>query len=111
MATYLGRWKFSDATIKNFIENPQDRTNAANNLIQGFGGKMECYYMSTGEYDGLGIFEFPETQSINACVLLARSTGAFRAFEITPLITAKEAQAAMNQAKTTSVRYQAPNNA
>ena len=78
MATYLGRWKFSDATIKNFIENPQDRTNAANNLIQGFGGKMECYYMSTGEFDGLGIFEFPETQHQRlrlACPLDGRVSG------------------------------------
>jgi len=109
MAHYLLRWQFSSASARSFVEKPQDRTKPAHALIETFGGKMHSYYFALGEYDGLGIVEFPDNVSITAASMLAASTGAFARFETTPLLTAQEAEAAMKRAHDKAGTYRAPN--
>jgi uncharacterized protein with GYD domain len=109
MVHFLMRWQFSAATAKAFIDKPQDRTKPAHDLIEGFGGKLHSYYFALGEYDGLGIVEFPDTIAATATSLTAASSGAFSRFETIPLLTTKEAEAAMTQAKAKAGSYQAPN--
>jgi uncharacterized protein with GYD domain len=109
MAHYLLRWQFKDATAKALVDKPQDRTGPARALIEGFGGKLLCYYFALGEYDGLGICEFPDNTAVVACSMRAAATGAFSRFETTALLTAAEAEAAMRKAKETKVDYRPPN--
>jgi uncharacterized protein with GYD domain len=109
MSHFMLRWKFSESTAKNFVANPQDRTGAATTLVEGFGGKLLSYYFAFGDYDGVGIAEFPDNISAGACSMNASATGAFARFETTTLLTAKEAEAAMNKAKNTKTGYKAPN--
>lgn len=109
MAHFLLRWQFSSASAKSFTAKPQDRTGPARELIEGFGGKLHCYYFALGDYDGLGIVEFPDNVSVTAASLLAASTGAFTRFETTALLTAQEAEAAMKKAQAKSGSYKAPN--
>ena len=108
MPHYLLRWQFKDSTAKALVDKPQDRTKPATALIEGFGGKMHCYYFALGDYDGLGIAEFPDNTSATACSMRAASTGSFARFETTALITAQEAEAAMKMAKAAKVAYKAP---
>jgi uncharacterized protein with GYD domain len=108
MAHYLVRWQFKDTTAKGFLEHPQDRTRPATALVEAFGGKLLCYYFALGEYDGLGICEFPDAGSVVAFSMKASSSGAFARFETTALLTAQEAEAAMKRAQSTSVTYQPP---
>jgi uncharacterized protein with GYD domain len=109
MSHYLIRWQFKDATAKALVDKPQNRTAPAKALIEGFGGKLLSYYFALGDYDGLGICEFPDTVSVAACSMKAASTGAFARFETTALLTATEAEAAMKKAKEAKVEYRAPN--
>jgi uncharacterized protein with GYD domain len=109
MSHYLIRWQFKDATAKALVDKPQNRTAPATALIEGFGGKLISYYFALGDYDGLGICEFPDTISAAACSMKAASTGAFARFETTALLTATEAEAAMKRAKEAKVEYRAPN--
>jgi len=109
MGHYMLRWQLSADSAKNFVAKPQDRTKAATALIEGFGGKLLSYYFALGDYDGLGICEFPDHVSVTACSMKAAGTGAFSRFETTVLLTAQEAEAAMKQAKGAKVKYTAPN--
>jgi uncharacterized protein with GYD domain len=109
MSHYMLRWQFKDTAAKAMVEKPQDRTAPATALIEGFGGKLLCYYFAFGEYDGLGICEFPNAISIAACSMKAASTGAFARFETMALLTGAEAEAAMKKARDTSVNYRPPN--
>ena len=108
MPHYLIRWQFKDSTAKGLVDKPQDRTAPARTLTEAFGGKLLCYYFSFGDYDGLGIGEFPDPVSAAAFSMKAASTGAFSRFETTVLLTAAEAEAAMKQAKTTKTNYKPP---
>jgi uncharacterized protein with GYD domain len=102
-AHYLLRWQFKDATAKTLVDKPQDRTASAKALVEGFGGKLHSYYFALGDYDGVGICEFPDTITVAACSMKAASTGAFARFETTALLTAREAEAAMKKAKEAKV--------
>lgn len=105
----LLRWKLTPDSVENLVNNPQNRTEQARNLIQAFGGKLESYYFALGDIDGCGIAQFPDAISIAACRLKAQSTGAFRNFEATVLLTGQEAEQAMQRAGEAEGKYQAPN--
>jgi uncharacterized protein with GYD domain len=108
MSHYLVRWQFKDATAKGLLNKPQDRTGPATELVEAFGGKLHCYYFAFGDYDGLGICEFPNNESVAAFSLKAAATGAFARFETTVLLTAQEAEAAMKHAHSAKVNYRPP---
>ena len=109
MAHYMLRWQFTSSSAKSMVGKPHDRTGPASALIEAFGGKLREYYFSFGEYDGVGIVEFPDNVSAGACSMTAASSGGFSKFETMPLLTAKEAEAAMKKAHDTKSGYQAPN--
>jgi uncharacterized protein with GYD domain len=90
------------------VGTPQDRTGPAMTLIEGFGRKLHSYFFVFGEYDGLAICEFPDNTAAAACSMTAASTGAFSRFETMSLLTAKEAQAAMQRAHDTKTGYVPP---
>lgn len=108
MPHYMLRWQLNTASAKAFVAKPQDRTAPATALIEGFGGKLLCYYFALGEYDGLGIVEFPDNIAVTACSMKAAATGSFSRFETTALLTAQEAEAAMKKAKAAKTAYKAP---
>lgn len=108
MPHYLARWQFKDSAAKGFIDRPQDRTAPATALVEGFGGKLLCYYFAFGEYDGLAICEFPDNGSVAALSIKAAASGAFTKFETTVLFTAQEAEAAMRRAGSANVNYKVP---
>jgi uncharacterized protein with GYD domain len=109
MALYELRWMFKDATVKAMTDRPQDREPPARELIESFGGKMHHYYFMLGEYDELAIVEFPDNASAAATSMRASASGAFARFETHPLMTAQEAQRAMQMVKDSKVAYRAPN--
>ena len=110
MAHFMIRWQLTDSSAKGLVATPQDRTAIARVLAESFGGKLLHYYFSFGEYDGVGICEFPDNTAVAAFSMTAASTGAFSRFETTPLLTGKEAEAAMKRAhETKATGYKPPN--
>lgn len=109
MSPYLIRWQFKDGTVEALVDTPHKRTTPAQALIEGFGGKLLSYYFALGEFDGVGICEFPDNVSVMACSMKAVATGAFARFETMALLTAAEAEEAMKKAKHTKLNYSAPN--
>lgn len=108
MSHFMIRWQFNGASAKAMVGKPQDRTGPARMLIEGFGGKLLSYYFAFGEYDGVAICEFSDITSAAACSMTAASTGAFSRFETMTLLTAKEAEAAMQRAHDTKTGYKPP---
>ncbi|HKM63576.1 MAG TPA: GYD domain-containing protein [Acidisphaera sp.] len=108
MPHFMVRCQFTDASAKAMVGKPQDRTGMASALCEGFGGKLNSYYFAFGDYDVIAISEFPDNTSALAASLAATSTGGFSRFETTPLMTGKEAEAAMKRAHGAKTAYQPP---
>ena len=104
------RWQLTDNSAKGLVARPQDRTETARVLVESFGGKLHHYYFSFGEYDGVGICEFPDNTAVAAFSMAAASMGAFSRFETMALLTGKDAEAAMKRAhETKTTGYKPPN--
>jgi uncharacterized protein with GYD domain len=108
MSHFMLRWQFTDASAKALVGKPHDRTGAAKALIEGFRGKLHGYYLSMGEFDGVAICEFADNTTAVACSMAAGAGGGFARFETTPLLTAKEAEAAMKHAHDAKTEYKPP---
>ena len=109
MPLYELRWMFKDAAVKAMTERPHAREAPARELIEGLGGNMHHYCFTLGEDDGLAIVEFPDNASAAATSMRASASGAFARFETHPLMTAQEAQRAMQMVKDCAKAYRAPN--
>jgi len=108
MAYYLLQWAFKPAQIKALTERPNDRTHEALKVIEAFGGKLHHYFFCFGEYDGVAVCEFPDNISATACGMTTTGTDAFAKWETRILLTAQEAQQAMEKAKNTKSGYRPP---
>lgn len=104
MARYLVQVGYAPETLAGMLKTPEDRTLAVQAGIESLGGKLECLYMSFGEYDGVGIAEIPDNVAAVALSMAFGATGRFRAFRTTPLITMQEGMEAMRAAGKVSLR-------
>jgi hypothetical protein len=62
------------------------------------------YWLVSGEYTGIGIWDFPDAASSAALSAVTASTGAFAEFRAIELLTAGEMDAALGK----SMTYRAP---
>jgi len=108
MAFFLIQFTYDDDAIGNLVKNPQDRSVQAQAVAESFGGKMHQFFFAFGDYDGVGIAEFPDTESMAACSLYLGSTGAFDTMKTTLLIDPAEGLAAMKRANSTQTGYKPP---
>ena len=106
MAHYMVQWSFNSETVSNLVSNPQDRAVAVRAMVERWGGKLDVFYYTFGDYDGVAIVEMPDNVSMVAVSMAISASGAFKAFNSTVLITSEEAMEAMRKAST--LGYQAP---
>ena len=106
MAKYLVLFGLTGETIKRFVANPSDRAAVVRALAESAGGSLECYYWMFGQYDGMGIFVLPDSQTMAAVCLAATSSGAFSRFETHELIEAGALTAIAERAR--GIAYQPP---
>jgi uncharacterized protein with GYD domain len=107
MPSYLIQLSYTPETLAGFIKKPSDRSEIISKLAQKLGGKLVGMWLAFGEYDGVVLIEGSDIVSAAACSLAVSSSGAFKAFKTTPLLTVEEGLAAMKQAGT--LGYKPPN--
>jgi uncharacterized protein with GYD domain len=108
MFYYLLQWTYKDPQIKAMVAVPQDRPAELNKIVAAFGGRVHQFFFCFGEYDGLAIVEFSDSESCAACILTLNAGGAASAVRTTVLITPDEAKRAMQRAHTTPTLYVPP---
>jgi uncharacterized protein with GYD domain len=108
MPHYLFQWKYKDTSIKAMIETPQDRPAELRKAVEAFGGRLHQFFFAFGEYDGIGIVEFPDNEKCTACAVTLTGAGANVALRTTVLLTAAEGNAAMLHAYSVHSGYRSP---
>ena len=86
------------------LKNPQNRIEAIRPAVQGLGGRIECAYISFGEYDVMAVLDMPDNVTAAAFSIAASAGGAVKAAKTTPLMTMEEGIAAMRKAGTAGYR-------
>ncbi|MDQ3899024.1 MAG: GYD domain-containing protein, partial [Actinomycetota bacterium] len=75
MPKYVSLFNFKGETLKAMMDKPADRAAAVRELAESAGGRLEAYYLTFGQYDGLAIVEVPDSASAAAVFLRVASSG------------------------------------
>jgi len=77
MPTYISVMNWTDHGLREVKNSPQ-RLDAAKALAKQMGGEFLHFYMTMGEYDMVGIFDFPSDAIAAQYILRLASAGALR---------------------------------
>jgi uncharacterized protein with GYD domain len=98
MSTYLFQGCYTSAAIAAMVQKPEDRSAVVRGLIEGFGGKLEGFWLAFGEHDFVVIAQLPDNQAAAAFALVATAGGAVNNFKTVPLLTWAEGMNAFKKA-------------
>jgi len=104
MPVYVSQFAYTPEAWAAFTDNPEDRSAPVREQVESMGGRLICWYLSFGEYDGLTIYEAPDDATAGAVVLAAARRGHLRATNTTRLFTAEEGMEIMRKAGGTAFR-------
>jgi uncharacterized protein with GYD domain len=108
MARYLVQASYTPESWAAQLENPQDRRQVVEPLLQRLGGRFETLDYAFGEYDIIAIVELPDNVSAAAVGLAIMAGGAMKAYKTTPLLSSSEGLQAMRRAAEAASTYQPP---
>jgi uncharacterized protein with GYD domain len=77
MPTYITLFKWTQKGIENVKDSPK-RLDKAKEAIKAGGGKMQAFYMTMGQYDGVTISEAPSDEALAKAMLAMGSGGAIK---------------------------------
>ena len=104
MAKYLLEASYTADGVKGLLKDGGSaRLEAASQLIEGLGGKVEAMYFSFGSSDAYAIIDMPDNVSATAASLAVNSSGAVTT-KLVVLLTPEE----VDEACSKSPAYQAP---
>jgi uncharacterized protein with GYD domain len=106
MALYLFRFSFAPEVWAALMSSPQDRRDVLASRLFGFGGHLQGYWYSFGEFDGYALAELPDNVSAAAVSTAVTASGSFRRFDTTVLLSVDEMLEALDRAR--DFAYESP---
>ena len=106
MAKYLVLFSFTSESAKRFVAKPSDRAAIVREVAESAGGSLEWYYWMFGQYDGVAVFDLPDSHTMAAVSLATASSGALSRFETHELIESSDLTAIAERAK--GITYRPP---
>jgi uncharacterized protein with GYD domain len=98
MALYLFRFGYTPEAWAALLESPADRRDMLASRLFAFGGQLHGFWYAFGEHDGYALAELPDNVSAAAVSVAVTSTGSFRRFDTTVLMSVEEMVEAMKRA-------------
>jgi uncharacterized protein with GYD domain len=89
---------YTGEAIRHLVAKPEDRSEAADKLAKGVGGKLRDYYMSFGEHDFVAIMELPDDQAAATVSFAVAAAGHIVNTRTTKLLTPSETTKALAKA-------------
>jgi uncharacterized protein with GYD domain len=99
MGRYLIQAAYTPGAWAAMVEHPQDRSKPVQAMVERLGGRLECFYVSFGEYDVVSIVELPDDVAAAAASIAASAGGALKAIKTTVLLGGAEALDAAARAR------------
>ena len=106
MPYYLYQAAYTPEAWAAQIKNPQDVRKRVQAVIEQNGGKVIGTWYSFGEYDVVGIAEYPDNVSAATVAVTWAAGGALKAAKTTPLMTIEEGLELLKRAA--KAEYQPP---
>lgn len=108
MARYIITGSYTAAAMKGMIAKPSDRAAATGALIAAAGGKMESFYLTTGDHDFTMTVVTDDQTRMFASLMVAGASGAVSGLKTVQAFTAEEFMAAQKAAGAIAAAYKPP---
>ena len=82
MARYLVQASYTQQGLTGLIENPENRTSAISQLIEGAGGTLVSLDYAFGEFDIVAIGEIPDHITMASLSMAVAASGAITNFPV-----------------------------
>ena len=106
MPLFMTQWAYTSEATAAMAKDPQDRSAGLKKLVEGAGGKLLSCYFCFGDYDGVAIWEAPDSTAAMAVLMAATGPGHLKAVKTTSLVSMADSVEAMNKAK--AMAYSGP---
>jgi uncharacterized protein with GYD domain len=106
MPLYMVRFGYEPETWANLIRSPENRTETVSRMLEDVDCSLKGLWYGFGQADGFALIEAPDDVTSAGVALAISSSGAFRTYETTPLLTQDELLEALGKAK--EIAYTAP---
>ena len=106
MPQFMFTFSYTPEVWAGLIRNPENREQTVSRILDDAGCKLKGLWYAFGEHDGYALMEAPDNRTAAGIAIAIGSSGAFRTFETTPLMSQEEALEALELAG--GVRYAAP---
>jgi uncharacterized protein with GYD domain len=104
MAKFMVKASYTTEGAKGVMkEGGSARRAAVQKMIEGLGGRVECFYFTFGDPDAFAIVDVPDSVTMTAASLAINATGGARV-STTVLLTAEQVDEALKK----KVSYRAP---
>ena len=104
MPHYMVQGGYSAEAWAGLMRSPEDRTAVVRAAVESVGGKLEALYYTFGSDDFVAFYEVPDNVQAAAAAIAVASSGRYRNFRTTPLLTAQEMVEAMRGSSKVSFR-------
>jgi len=85
--------------LSDLVSSPEDRSGVIKDLVESVGGQIITFGYCFGDYDFVGVFEFPDNTTAASLVMTVANTGSITNAEITVLIPIADGFAAAQKAR------------
>jgi len=109
MAQYIITGSYTAAAMKGMIANPSDREKATGAMIASAGGKMESFFLTTGDTDFILRVSTDNMTGMLAALIATGASGAVTGLKTVQCFTSAEFLAAQKAAGAVAAKYAAPN--
>jgi uncharacterized protein with GYD domain len=108
MARYIVTGSYTAAAMKGMLAKPSDRQAATGGLIAAAGGKLESFYLTTGDNDFLMVVQTDNLGDMLAALMVAGASGATSGLKTVQAFTSAEFTAAQKRGGQIAASYMAP---
>ena len=108
MPRYIVTGKYTDSAMKAMVARPSDREAAARAIIEAAGGKLENFYMTTGDNDFSIKVTIDDATDLIAGLLATGASGSVSNLKTIRAFTSDEFTAMQKRAGEIAKAYKAP---
>ncbi|MEZ5779124.1 MAG: GYD domain-containing protein [Paracoccaceae bacterium] len=108
MAQYIVTGSYTAAAMKGMVAKPSDREKATGALISAAGGRMESYFLTTGDNDFILRVSTDNMVGMLAALIATGASGAVTGLKTVQCFTSAEFLEAQKAAGALAAKYSAP---
>jgi uncharacterized protein with GYD domain len=106
MPLYMSTFGYKPEVWAGLVKSPEDREQVVGRILMEAGCRLQGLWYAFGEADGFALIEAPDNTTAAGLAIAITSSGAFRKFETTAVMTQGEMLDALHVAA--NVHYTAP---